>query len=409
MLRPPAGPLRSVISYDAAGMEPLSGDQSTASFQPALSLWGNTWRTLIIVAFSAVSVVGSYPALTEQGSWRVALDIALGVVAFALVFLRRRWPFPVALAVLAVAAVSAAAAGPAVLAIVSLATHRIWWQIVVVAITTVVSSTVFLQFMPTDNDQPLWVDMLLISGTTLASLGWGLYIGSRRELLWTLRQRAERAEAQRDLRLRKARSDERAAIAREMHDVLAHRISQISMYAGALAFRRDLDADQLRAGIGDVQERANDALADLRSVLGVLRDPDTGLVQHGPQPTYDDIDDLIDISRAGGARIDVENRITTRPVPTALGRTMYRIVQEGITNATKHAPGARLQVELSGGEDGVDVVIRNPLGPGANRVPGAELGLVGLRERVELAGGELEHERTGATFVLHASLPWVTK
>jgi signal transduction histidine kinase len=235
-----------------------------------------------------------------------------------------------------------------------------------------------------------------------------MYIGSRRELLWTLRQRAERAEAQRDLRLRKARSDERAAIAREMHDVLAHRISQISMYAGALAFRRDLDVDQLRAGISDVQERANDALADLRGVLGVLRDPDTGLVQHRPQPTFDDIDDLIDASRAGGARIDVENRISTRPVPTALGRTMYRIVQEGITNATKHAPGARLHVELSGGEDGVDVVVRNPLAPGAGRVPGAQLGLVGLRERVELAGGELEHERNGATFVLRASLPWVT-
>ena len=106
---------------------------------------------------------------------------------------------------------------------------------------------------------------------TLAALGWGMYIGSRRELLWTLRQRAERAEAERDLRVGKAQSDERARLAREMHDVLAHRISQVSMHAGALSFRTDLDAVALRSGIAEVQSTANEALTDLRNVLGVSR------------------------------------------------------------------------------------------------------------------------------------------
>ena len=85
----------------------------------------------------------------------------------------------------------------------------------------------------------------MINVTFMASvLGWGMYVGSRRELVWTLRQRAERAEAEQELRVAQARSNERARIAREMHDVLAHRISQISMHAGALAFRDDLTADR---------------------------------------------------------------------------------------------------------------------------------------------------------------------
>src|SRR5690606_4522218 len=138
--------------------------------------------------------------------------------------------------------------------------------------------------------------------------------------------------AERDLRVGKAQSDERARIAREMHDVLAHRISQVSMHAGALAFRTDLDADALRAGIAEVQAKANDALTDLRGVLGVLRDPDTGTIAHRPQPTYDDLPALVADARSAGARLELDDRLEARPLPAALGRTLYRIVQEGITN-----------------------------------------------------------------------------
>lgn len=386
--------------------------EGPAPFQPQLSTWGHTWRTLAAIGVSIAAAAGSYPELADDGAWRIALDLAIGAAAFVVVTYRRRWPFPVVLVLLALATVSSAASGPAVIASVSIATYRIWWQIAAVAVISVASAPVSSQVVPTGDDEPVWLMLTLGSALTLAFLGWGMYIGSRRELLWTLRHRAERAEAERDLRAGKARSDERAAIAREMHDVLAHRISQVAMHAGALAFRSDLDADELRAGITEVQGRANEALADLRSVLGVLRDPDTGLVTHRPQPTYADLPELVEASRAAGATIALEDRIATRPVPAALGRTLYRIVQEGITNATKHAPGARLDVELRGDERGVDVVLRNPLGlgpggPGGPEVPGAGLGLVGLRERVELAGGALEHGRDGGAFVVHASLPWV--
>jgi signal transduction histidine kinase len=377
-----------------------------AEFQPPISTWGHTWRTLIILTVSVLGMGSAYPELADDGTWRIALDLALGAVAFGLVFFRRRWPLPIALVLIALTAVSAAAAGPALLATVSVATRRVWGQIAVVGIASVVAGVVSSDVVPSGEPQPWWLTALLMVAITSALLGWGMYIGSRRELLWTLEQRAERAETERDLRVRKARSDERAAIAREMHDVLAHRISQISMHSGALAYRTDLGADELRAGITEVHDRADEALADLRSVLGVLRDPETGLVTNRPQPTYADIGELVETSRAAGARIDLDDRLADRPVPTALGRTLYRIVQEGITNATKHAPGARLQVELSADDGGVDVVLRNPLGLGSARVPGAELGLVGLQERVELAGGELETGRRDGAFVVHASLPW---
>ena len=94
--------------------------------------------------------------------------------------------------------------------------------------------------------------------------------------MWTLKNRAERAEAEQELRTSQARANERARIAREMHDVLAHRISQVSMHASALAFRTDLDAEEMRASATIIQDTAHQALDDLRAVLGVLRDPESG-------------------------------------------------------------------------------------------------------------------------------------
>jgi signal transduction histidine kinase len=266
---------------------------------------------------------------------------------------------------------------------------------------------IYHAIFPSQSESSWFVNLLMAMIITAGMFGWGMYIGSRRELLWTLRQRAERAEAERDLRAGKARSDERARIAREMHDVLAHRISQVSMHAGALAFRDDLDADALRAGIGDVQAMANEALTDLRGVLGVLRDPDGVAVANRPQPTYDDLVELVEIARGAGAKVVLTDQLSADDVPISLGRTLYRVVQEGITNAQKHAAGATLDVQISGDVDrGVEVVLRNPFRPGPPAAPGAGLGLVGLAERVELAGGHLVHGREGSVFVVRASLPW---
>ena len=362
----------------------------------------------LALAVSVGVAADSYPEFWDHTRWRIPLDLTLGATAFVLVAFRRRRPVAIAVATLVLATFATAAAGPALLATVSLATRRRVPEVVALGLLNVLSSAIYYLITPTVSADPGWVALATSVVFVSGAIGWGLYIGSRRELLWTLRQRAERAEAERDLRVGIAQADERARIAREMHDVLAHRISQVSMHAGALAFRSDLDADALRAGAADIQARANDALTDLRSVLGVLRDAGTGDLTNRPQPTFEDVPALVAEARSAGARIEYADGLAAgdRP-PAALGRTLYRIVQEGITNAHKHAPGTLLSVSVGGGpQQGVDVVLRNPLGLGPSAAPGAGLGLVGLAERVEFAGGTLCHGVEHGAFVIRASLPW---
>jgi signal transduction histidine kinase len=337
------------------------------------------------------------------------LDVGLGAVAFVAVCYRRRWPIPVAVLTGALSAFSGIAAGPAVLAAVSVATRRQIWQIVLVGLVNMVAGQTIVEVQPVQGHEPLWLTFTVNAVFTAGVLGWGMYIGSRRELMYTLRHRAERAEAEQELRVAQARGTERARIAREMHDVLAHRISQISMHAGALGFREDLSADEMRASAAVIQEKAHEALTDLRGVLGVLRDTETGELLDTPQPTYADLPRLVRDAQESGLHVDYEDLLTpdAGPVPDVVGRTLYRIVQEGITNARKHAPGALLTIEVSGSsDDGIDILLRNPLGFGTTRTPGAGLGLVGLSERAQLRGGRLEHRRDGSTFVLHGWIPW---
>jgi signal transduction histidine kinase len=336
------------------------------------------------------------------------VDAALGVVSFVLVWFRRRWPLTVAVATAVLSGFSGLASGPASLAAVSLATRRVVWQVVVVGLVGLVAAQFFTVTQPVEHEDPYWLTLTVNTVFGVAVLAWGMYVGSRRELLWTLRDRADRAEAEQELRAGKARGDERARIAREMHDVLAHRISQVSMHAGALAFRDDLTADDMRESAAVIQSQANQALHELRGVLGVLRDQETGERLDSPQPTYDDVVGLVEAAREHGMHVEFTAALPEDdPVPEASGRTVYRIVQEGLTNAAKHAPGCTVFVQLSGSpEDGIDVLVRNPFGFGRTVTPGAGLGLVGLEERTELRGGRLEHRTDGSMFVLHGWIPW---
>jgi signal transduction histidine kinase len=373
-------------------------------YQPQLRWYSHLWRTVVMLA---ISVVVWLEIADQQTQGRFLLDIALGVPCLVLVFFRRRWPFAVALATAVLATGSSLAAGPSVLAAISMATRRRWLQIIVIGLLNLASAQVFTLIHPSNATEPEWVTFSANVAVIAAIMAWGMYLGSRRELLWQLRNRAERAEAEQELRVSQARTSEQARIAREMHDVLAHRISQISMHAGALSFREDLTADQMRDSAAVIQEKAHEALTDLRGVLGVLRDG-TGELLDRPQPTYADLPGLVAEARESGLNIDLDDRLEqTEPVPDAIGRTLYRIIQEGITNARKHAPGAHLTIEVDGSpEHGIDFSLRNPLGFGPSAAPGAGLGLIGLSERAELRGGRLEHRRDGRSFVVHGWIPW---
>ena len=383
------------------------GRPEPAEYQPRVSVWGWVWRIAVMLSLSAFAWV---PLVEDQSGPMRVLDVALGVVSYGLVLtLRRRHPVAVGVVVNALGAFSAIAAGPAVLASVSVATRRRWREIALVGSVGFAAAQFLATWQPGNDSVDPWWLLLSINGVaTAAMLAWGMYIGSRRELLWTLRNRAERAEAEQTLRVAQARANERARIAREMHDVLAHRISQISLHAGALAFREDLDAPAVRESAAVIRDKAHEALTDLRGVLGVLRDAD-GELTLAPQPTYADLAGLVEETRASGLNVALRDHLDPADgaeVPEAVGRTVYRIVQEGITNARKHAPGTLLEIELAGSpQEGLAVTMRNPLGF-ASQTPGAGLGLIGLTERAELRGGRLEAGRVGSQFQLRGWIPW---
>lgn len=357
-----------------------------------------------MLATSAVIFAGVYSDGTfDSRWWLVGLDIAVGIVALFTAALRRRQPLLVAVVTSVLTAVSATAGGPATLALLSLATRRnLRHTAIASAVNLVAASAYVLALSP----KPIWrlEEVLGIAVPVVAVVGWGLFIGSNRELMWGLRSRAEHAESEKALRLAEARANERTRIAREMHDVVAHSISQVSMRSGALAFREDLTAEQFRAESAIIRDVANEALNELRSVLAVLRDPSSGAPMEYPQPTFDDLDALVEGARGDGSNTDLDNDLTIS-IPADVGRTLYRIVQEGITNAIKHAPGLPLRIRLTKHRGGVGLTMANNLGAASQSRIGAGLGLVGVTERVSLAGGTIDVDQSGGEFVVRVWLP----
>lgn len=240
----------------------------------------------------------------------------------------------------------------------------------------------------------------------------GAYIGTRRELEASLRDRAERIEAQRELRDERARVGERARIAREMHDVLAHKVSLIALHAGALEVNTRADPARAEQAAGLIRTTAHQALDELRSVLGVLRSAD-GRGEPAARTQRPDIGRLVESSRDAGVPAELHDELT---VPSDLSEVTawaaYRVVQEGLTNVHKHAPGASAVVALRGDERaGLAVSVTNRASASdptaAPLQPGSGAGLVGLRERMRLIGGTLRcGPEAGGGWRLEAWLPW---
>ncbi|MCW2835384.1 MAG: histidine kinase [Nocardioides sp.] len=381
---------------------------SAAETRPEVTPLGQAWRLALCLLIGLTA--WSQAAEREWAEQRTMFwfEVVLGALAFVLVVFRRRAPVAIAAATACLSTFSGLAAGPATLGAVSVATTRRPLPIIAIGLLNIACALGYIFYAPVEQVMPLWVSVAITLAVNTAMMGWGMYIGSRRELIWTLRQRAARAEREQELRVAQGRSQERERIAREMHDVLAHRITQISMQAGALAFREDLPTHQLREGLGEIQGKAGEAIDELRGVLGVLRDH-TGKLVDGPQPTYSDVGGLVAEARANGVTVELVDRVdrSTAAIPDPVGRAVYRIIQEGLTNSVKHAPGAHVSIEISGSRrEGIEVLISNPLGFSGGAPHGAGLGLVGLVERAELRGGTLVHGREGSAFVVRASIPW---
>ncbi|MFF0372002.1 sensor histidine kinase [Micromonospora sp. NPDC005087] len=369
--------------------------------------------SLLWVLFATADALSPDPAVTTPlpHDWMIGADALLGLACCGLLWLRRRWPLGLLVATTPLTLFSMAAAIPLVILYFTVVVHR--RTAVAVAMTGVglVTNMVFSWLRP-DPDMPYWATATWGVVISFAVLAWGMFVRARRQLIVSLRDRAERAEAEQQLRVAQARHLERTRIAREMHDVLAHRISLLSLHAGALEFRPDAPPDEVARAAGVIRGSAHAALQDLREVIGVLRAEGDGDSPEPPQPTLADLPALIAESRAAGVRVNVTDSVgAAKDVPVALGRAAYRIAQEGLTNARKHAAGAAVSVDLAGGPGpGLTVAISNrwPVGtPTGAQLPGAGTGLVGITERVTLAGGRLAYGRDDAgDFRLAAWLPW---
>ncbi|MFG2191008.1 sensor histidine kinase [Streptomyces sp. NPDC048639] len=236
----------------------------------------------------------------------------------------------------------------------------------------------------------------------------GMYAGARRQMMEGLREKAERLEREQVLLGRQARMEERTRIAREMHDVVAHRVSLMVIHSGALEVsvedRKTAETAELIGGIG------RQALDELRQLLGVLRttDADEDEAPRAPQPTLEDLAALVEQSRGAGMRIDLERSGTSCPLDLAAERTVYRLVQEALTNVHKHAGGASARVHLRFAADGLHLTVENevPLRLPGPRLPSGGNGLVGLRERVTVLGGSFEAgQRDDGGFRVSAVIP----
>ncbi|MDQ1027940.1 signal transduction histidine kinase [Streptomyces umbrinus] len=368
------------------------------------------------------------------------------LLACAALGLRRRRPAGLAVALI-VLSTGWPVVVPLLIALFTVATMcpaRTAWAVTAAALVPVPVALLLAPYPP----GPLILATAVSAVTLVAgAVGWGLVVVG-------LRERAVRAETEATLRAEQARQHAREEIAREMHDVLAHRLSLLTMHAGALEYAPGAPPEQLAEAVGVIRHSATRALEDLQDVLKVLRAPVVGDHTEPPQPTRVDVAQLIAESRAAGVELHLRQRVDdSATMSPALARTAYRLLQEALTNHRKHAPGAPVTLVLEGGPaTGLTIQVTNPLepvapadpardsarapgqgptqgsvpnskpnsvpgpvgdrapspvpGPAPNVVPGSGQGLIGMRERVDLAGGRLRHRTTPTDFHLDVWLPW---
>ncbi|MGW2424700.1 sensor histidine kinase [Streptomyces sp. NPDC001709] len=337
-------------------------------------------------------------------------DVLIGGLSTGAVWLRRRWPVGLAVAMVPVGFVSSTAGGTAMVALFTLAVHRPFRYVAWIGGVNLALVPVYYWLRP-DHDLSYAGSVVFAVLLCVSVIGWGMFVRSKRLLMLSLRERARRAETEARLRAEQAQRLAREAIAREMHDVLAHRLTLLSVHAGALEFRPDAPREEIARAAGVIRESAHEALEDLREIIGVLRAGESeDAAGERRQPTLAGLDALVAECREAGMKVSLDHRVADpAAVPASVGRTAYRIAQEALTNARKHAPGAEVTLSLTGTPgDGLTLTVTNP--PPTTEptpVPGSGQGLIGLTERAALTGGRLEHGTTAdGGFEVRAWLPW---
>ncbi|MGK9462024.1 sensor histidine kinase [Streptomyces sp. G6] len=359
----------------------------------------------VTIGLLAADVLDEEPDLSAA---MAVADQVIGALACAAVWLRRRWPVGLAVAMVPVSLVSATAGGAVLASLFTLAVHRPFRYVAWIGGASLALTPLYYWMRP-EPGLPYLASLVIAMLLGVTVIGWGLLVRSKRRLLLSLRDRARHAEAEAGLRAEQAQRLAREAIAREMHDVLAHRLTLLSVHAGALEFRPDASREEVARAAGVIRESAHEALQDLREIIGVLRAGESDDAGR-PQPTLGALDALVAECRQAGMKVTLASGVPDpAAVPASVGRTAYRIAQEALTNARKHAPGTEVTVSVAGAPgDGLALTVRNTPPEGdIPHVPGSGQGLIGLTERATLAGGALEHGPTPeGGFAVRARLPW---
>lgn len=362
---------------------------------------------VVVIAAGLGAVSGLSSAQHGLHGPLLLVDAILGGALCASLWWRRRYPFELALASVPVVVVSSSAGPAGLVLLYTVAAYRRWYPAAVIAALEIVLLPVQRAIHPQgDSTVGFYLTGVVC---TAAAVAFGMF---RRGRYQASAERRRRAEAEEQLRTEQIRHAERTRIAREMHDVLAHRISLLSLHAGALEFRPDAPPDEVARAAAVIRTSAHRALEDLRAVIGVLREGSDAEAPQPPQPTLANLPTLLEESRAAGMHVHAEVCVENlAAVPEATGRHALRIVQEALTNARKHATSAPVELRIDGAPgQGLAIEVRNPLPALAGaetRIPGAGAGLLGLSERATLSGGRIEHgvDEHG-DFRLRAWLPW---
>ncbi|MBL1085617.1 sensor histidine kinase [Streptomyces actinomycinicus] len=383
--------------------------------------WVDTFWAVVLFGLSGVSVVSLDAVQGHRGT--VPLGMAVSAVLSAVVALRRRLPEAMLLVALVtglaqlVLDVEPVVADFAMLVITyTVAAVGARWASRLALAVSLCAATVAQIRWPQEDTAFLGQVAIAVFQTVPFALAWvlGDSIRTRRAYFAQLEERAARLEKEREAQAKVAVAAERARIARELHDVVAHNVSVMVVQADGAAYVLDAAPDQARKALETISSTGRQALAEMRRLLGVLR---TGEHQESgeyvPQPDVEQIDDLIEQCRSSGLPVDFKVEGTPRPLPSGVELTAYRIVQEALTNTRKHGgPNAGASVRLVYFDDGLGLLVEDD-GKGAPHelyeeggADGQGHGLIGMRERVGMVGGTLDAgPRPGGGFRISALLP----
>ncbi|MDR3034315.1 MAG: sensor histidine kinase [Kitasatospora sp.] len=399
--------------------------------------WARRRGAALDVALAAVSAAecaaGAYGLVRDRHGWgrpATAVCVVLGALAGASLVVRRRWPVvPVVVALVFVPGFFGV-----VLLVVSLYTLAATWEwpsrrarVLVLSAVAMIETFGMVLFAttapskapPAEPLPPTWVFVVISAfvavGMAVAPMVTGLYVGARRRLVESLKDRAQGLEGELTLladqareRAWRARVEERTRIAREMHDVVAHRVSLMVVHAAAVERIVPKDPARAQQSARLIGETGRQALDELREILGVLRMTEPQEQVEAPVGGLAELPELVEQSRVAGMAVTLTVSGERLEYVAEAEQTAYRVVQEGLTNAHKYAGGARVAVLLAYVPNGVRVSVVNecPGGVAPVALPSGGNGLVGMRERVVALGGAFHAGREdGGGFRVEAVLP----